>query len=252
MIALTRAVSPALFDCELTHLERSAIEVRRAMEQHAAYERALEALGWGVRQLPAGECLPDCVFIEDTAVVFDEVAVLTRPGAFSRRPEVPVVAEALAGLRPLQRIEGSATLDGGDVLVAGRTVFVGRSSRTNTEGIEQLRAIVAPFGYMVKSIGVRGCLHLKSAVTALDQETLLVNPSWIALEDFAGFEHVTIDPSEAFAANVLNAGTALVCAAGFPKTERILQSRGYRVEAVDVSELQKAEGAVTCCSLLIR
>ena len=164
-IALTREISPALADCELTHLAREPVDVARARRQHAVYEQALAALGCTVHRLAAGDDMPDSVFIEDTAVVVDEVAVITRPGAPSRRAETAAVADALAPYRPLVRIDPPGTLDGGDVLVAGRTVFAGRSARTNDAGIEQLRGALAGFGYTVQAVPVDGCLHLKTAAT---------------------------------------------------------------------------------------
>ncbi len=251
MIALTRAVSPAIARCELTHLARTPIDIGRAVRQHEAYERLLERLGCTIRRLPAGDDMPDSVFIEDTAVVLDEVAVVARPGAASRRHEVPAVAEALRSDRVLRPIVEPGTLDGGDVLVAGRTVFAGRSSRTNDPGVEQLRQILAPLGYRVHPVGVHGCLHLKSAATALDDRRLLVNPLWVPVDAFAGFEVIAVHPEEPSAANVARVGDRLVAAAAFPKTAALLEARGYSVHLADVSELAKAEGAVTCCNLLI-
>lgn len=251
VIAITRAVSPAIVDCELTHLERTPIDFARATAQHASYEVLLERLGCTVHQLEAGATLPDSVFIEDTAVVLDELAVIARPGAVSRRPEVPAVVEALAPYRELHDIVDPGTLDGGDVLVAGRAVFVGRSSRTNEAGIDQLRAILSPVGYSVRAIHVEGCLHLKSAVTAVDAQTLLLNPAWVAANVFEGFEWLAVHPDEPSAANVLRITSAVVMADAFPRTRAYLESRGCSVHTVDVSELAKAEGAVTCCSLLI-
>jgi dimethylargininase len=252
MIAITRAVSDAINRCELTHVARQPIDLDRARAQHRAYERALEEAGCHiVRAEPAHE-LPDAVFVEDTAIVVGEVAVVTRPGAASRRPEVAGVSKVLERYRTLAAIAAPGTVDGGDVLVVGRFVFAGRSTRTDDEGIRQLRDILEPFGYGVRSVDVHGCLHLKSAVTALSDDRLLVNPAWISREPFDGFELVGIDPAEPLAANVVRAGDTLVYPTGFPGTLARIERLGLQVHPVDVSELAKAEGAVTCCSIIFR
>lgn len=252
LLALTRAVSPSLAACELTHLDRAPVDVATAAAQHAAYERLLESLGCAVRRVAPAPSHPDAVFIEDTAVALDEVAVVTRPGAASRRGEVEAVAEALAALRPLRRIEAPGTLDGGDVLVVGRRILVGRTGRSNDAGIAQLRAHVAPFGYTVEAVDVTGCLHLKTAVTALDDGTVLCNPAWVDPQAFAPLAVVAVDPAEPMAANVVRVGPALVHDAAHARTRARLEARGYAVHPVDASELAKAEGAVTCCSILLR
>ena len=251
-IALTREISPALRNCELTHLARAPIDVERARRQHDAYEHALAALGCAVRRLPAGAEMPDSVFIEDTAIVLDEAAVITRPGAVSRRAETPAVADALAAYRTLLRIEAPGTLDGGDVLVADRTVFVGRSARTNDAGIEQLRGALADFGYTVRAVEVDGCLHLKTAVTCVGGGRLLINRGWVPAEAFAGRELIDVDPAEPFAANALRIGERIVHPDAFPRTRARLEARGVHVVPVPADELAKAEGGVTCCSLVFR
>lgn len=251
-VALTRAVSPAIGRCELAHLEREPIDVARAGAQHAAYEECLRHAGCRVVRLPAEPDLPDSVFVEDTAVVLDEVAIVTRPGAVSRRAETASVSEALGRLRPLAFLREPATLDGGDVLRAGRTLYVGRTSRTNAEGVQQLRAAAAPFGYRVVEVPVEGCLHLKSAATLAAESLLLVQPAWVSPAAFGpALEPLRVDPSEPYAANVLLVRDSVIQPAGFPRTRDRLEARGVRVTVVDVSELAKAEGAVTCCSLLV-
>jgi len=251
-IALTRDVSPSIAECELTHLARTPIRVEVARAQHRGYERLLTSLGCEVRRVTPAPEQPDAVFVEDTAVVVDEIAVITRPGSKARRREVPPVAAALKRLRPIARIQAPATLDGGDVLVIGRAVFVGRTSRTTDEGVSQLRAALAPFGYAVLSIPITGCLHLKSAVTALDDGTVLLNPQWVSADAFAGYRVVTVDPTEPAAANILRVGSALVYASSYPRTLDQLRTLGFTPSTTDVSELAKAEGAVTCCSVLVR
>jgi len=248
--AITRAVSPAIVDCELTHLERTPIDLDAARAQHAAYEAALADLGCRVEHLPPEADLPDSVFVEDVAVVLDEVAVITRPGAGSRRDERPSIEAALAPHRPIARIEAPGILDGGDVLVTGRDIAIGVTSRSDRDAIEQFQAIVAPHGYRVHPVEVRGCLHLKSAVTALDTGTLLVNPAWVDPADLPDRRCIAVDPAESGAANVLPVGGTVLAAAAYPATADFLTAAGFDIRTLDASELAKAEGALTCCSLL--
>lgn len=250
LIALTRPVSPSLAQCELTHLAREPIDVERATAQHVAYEHLLRTLGATVLQIAGAPELPDAVFVEDTALVLDEVAVLTRPGALTRRPELAAVAAVLARYRPLLAMSPPATLDGGDVLRLGRTLYAGRSQRTNAAGIDQLGHLLAPFDYEVVPVEFEGCLHLKSAVTAVADRLLLVNPAWVSGVQLGGLEVLEIDPREPYAANALRLGDTLVFPAQFPLTRDRLLHRGLPVAPIDCSELAKAEGAVTCCSLL--
>jgi dimethylargininase len=250
LIAATREVSAAIARCELTHLGRVAIDVDLARAQHQAYERALEAAGCTIVRVEAAAGLPDAVFIEDAAVVLDEVAVITRPGAESRRAETAAVADLVRGYRPLRFIEAPGTIDGGDVLVADRTVLIGLSARTNEDAVEQMRTILQPYGYELHAVPVTGCLHLKSAVTALAEDRLLVNPDWVPHDALAPFGLVDIDPREPYAANIVRAGGALIYPAAFPRTRERLERLGLQVRTVDVDELAKAEGAVTCCSLI--
>jgi dimethylargininase len=250
LIALTREVSAGLADCELTHQSRLPIDLALARAQHAAYECALADAGCSVFRIGARADLPDSVFVEDTAVVLDELAVIARPGAESRRAEVGDVEEAIKSHRLLAHIDPPGTLDGGDVVVMGRTLFVGASSRTNAAAIVQLRALMAHFGYAVEAVEVRGCLHLKSAVTPIGDSTLLVNRAWAPVESFSRYELVDVDPSEGGAANVLRVGDRLIAAAAYPRTRECLERLDFTVVPVDVGELMKAEGAVTCCSLV--
>src|SRR5213592_985457 len=188
LIAITRAVSPTLADCQLTHLPRDPINVAEAIAQHECYEVALRSLGATVVRAPEEPALPDAVFVEDTAIALDEVAVMTRPGALTRRPEVESMARVLGGYRPLLRIQAPGTLDGGDVLVVGRKIYVGFSSRTNRQGIDQLETLLRPWGYQVIPVPVTGCLHLKSAVTQVAENLLLINDRWVRPECFASME----------------------------------------------------------------
>jgi dimethylargininase len=250
--AITRAVSPSLARCELSHIGRTPIDVALARAQHDEYLRALESAGCRVTVLPEQAELPDSVFVEDVAIVLDEVAVMTRPGAPSRRPEGASVADLLRRYRPLEAIESPATLDGGDVLRIGRTLYVGQSARSNPEGLAQLRKLLGPHGYAVEGVPTHDCLHLKSAVTALSDGCVLLQPAWVDRRRFAEFRIIEVDPAEAHAANVLRIGDALIMPVNFPRTRQRLLDAGFQVTVVDVSELQKAEGAVTCCSLVFR
>jgi dimethylargininase len=252
LIAVTRPVSPTLARCQLTHLAREPIDVTRATSQHAAYEELLASLGATVVRVAPAPQLPDAVFVEDTAVVLEEAAVITRPGAPTRQGEPPAVASVLAQYRRLLAMTPPATLDGGDVLQIGRTLYTGRSGRTNQEGIQQLQRLLAPFEYQIIPVEFTECLHLKSAVTYIGDGLLLLNPAWVAAKSFPSLEVLAIDPREPLAANALRVADTVVYPASFPRTgERLLQ-RGLRVAPIDCSELTKAEGAVTCCSLVFR
>jgi len=252
LLAYTRPVSPTLAECELTHLPRVAIDLRRAVAEHQAYERALSQLGVAVRRLQGAPEHPDAVFVEDTAIVFDELAIVTRPGAESRRGEVDVVADTLAAHRRLEFIEAPATLDGGDVLVDGERVFVGRSSRTNDAAMSQLSTMLHPLGYRVIPVDFGGCLHLKSAVTRIADRLLLANPQWVQASVFHGSRVVPVDPVEPHAANALAVGGAVIYPAQFRGTHARLEAEGLRVVPVEITELAKAEAGVTCCSLLVK
>jgi dimethylargininase len=249
-IALTRAVPHSLDRCELTHLSRSPIDVALAASQHAAYEDALRAAGCAVVRIPPEPDRPDSVFVEDTAVVLAEVAVITRPGAPSRRGETASTAAALRAYRRLVAIEEPGTLDGGDVLVAGKTVFVGVGARSNADGVRQLARHLAPFGYDVRGAEVAGCLHLKSAATLVSASSVLVNPSFVDPRVFAPLEAVAVAPEEPAAANALLVGGVVIYSPAYPRTLGILDRLGARVVPVDLGELAKAEGALTCCSLV--
>ena len=250
-VAITRAVSPGLGACELTHLARVPIDVDLARAQHRAYETALIDGGCLVERLDTSADMPDSVFVEDIAIVFDELALITRPGAESRRRETSAVAGALAAYRTLHAIQPPGTVDGGDVLVVGRRVFVGRSSRTNEAAVVQMRHLLEPLGYTVTDTVVRGCLHLKSAVTALAHDRLLVNREWIDMATFDGFTLVDVDPAEPSAANALRLADRIVLSASFPRTAERVARAGLQTHLVEATEVAKAEGAVTCCSLIV-
>jgi len=250
-VAIIREVREALARCGRSFVPRAPIDVALARRQHAAYAAALRSRGCELLELPPLQDFPDSVFVEDTALVFPELAVLTQPGAPSRRGEVGSIGNALARYRSLARISGEGTIDGGDVLRIGHEVYVGRSARSNDEGIRQLRVLLQPHGYHVHAVPTRECLHLKSAVTQVAPGTVLVQPRWVDTFDFAHLQRIEVDESEEHAANAVMVGDGIVYPDCFPRTRERLEKLGIEVTAVDVSELQKAEGAVTCCSLLV-
>jgi dimethylargininase len=249
--ALTRAVSRSIADCALSYIERQSIDPDLAAQQHRAYEDLLRRLGAEVVVLPPEADLPDAVFVEDTVVAVDELAVLTIPRLPSRQPEVESMAVAIAAYRPVQRLSGDARLEGGDVIRIDRTLYVGLSRRTNRAGIEQLAAFLAPHDYNVQPVEMNGCLHLKTACTYVGNNTVLANRAWVDTAVFGERDVVEVSPAEPDAGNALPIGGALVFPAAFPETRAALEDRGFRVETVDVSELQKAEAGVTCCSVLL-
>jgi len=250
-IALMREVSSKIIDCEITNITRVPIEPFIAKEEHREYSKTLTELGYKVHMIEADDNLPDSVFIEDTAIVLDEVAIITHPGAASRRAETKAVAEALSMYRNLEYIGPTGTLEGGDVMKAGKTLYVGKSCRSSAVGIGLLREIVKPYGYEVISVPVNGCLHLKSAVTQVAENTLLMNPAWVDPDDFSGFKVLTVHPSESYGANALLLDGGILYSIAFPKTRRKLIDEGFNVISIDISELSKAEGDITCCSIIL-
>ena len=250
LIAITREISPSIVRCVLTHLEREPIDVQKAKAQHQHYERSLAAAGCLVHTLPAETDLPDSVFVEDAAIVLNELAIIARPGAASRRAETDSVAGALRPYRPLSFIQPPGTIDGGDVLRLGKQLFIGLSCRTNPQAIEQVHRLLSPLGYTVHSVAVHGCLHLKSAVTQVAENTLLMNRAWLDQRAFGQMDIIDVHPSEPHGANALLLGERVIYADGYPATCRRLVDHGIFLEVVPLSELAKAEGAVTCCSLV--
>jgi dimethylargininase len=252
LIAITRAVSPAINLCEIGFIERQPIDLARATRQHLQYQACLAELGASVISLPAEPDYPDSVFVEDPAVVVEEVAVITCMGALSRRGESASLARALAPYRELRWLREPATLEGGDIMRIGRTLYVGLSHRTNRAGVEQLAGLVEPLGYSVAPVAVRGALHLKTACCSLGDGAILANREWLDLEPLRQFRILEVAPGEARAANVLALGGSVIVPARFPETAEILSRAGYQVRALDVSELMKAEAGVTCSSLIFQ
>ena len=250
LVAVTREISPTLADCELTHLAREPIDVAHAVAEHASYEQTLRSLGASVVRAQPEPRLPDAVFVEDAAIVVDEAAVITRPGAPTRRRETESLAGLLSAYRPIARILAPGTLDGGDVLRVGRRLYVGQSSRTNLEGIFQLERLLERWGYEVIPVAVTGCLHLKSAVTQVGERLLLINPRLVQPAYFQSMELVEVAPTEALGANALWIENAVIYPTHYPETAERLDRAGVRVVPVPCTELAKAEGGVTCCSIV--
>ncbi len=250
-VAIMREVSDAISSCELTHVDRSPVDLDCARSQHEACHNLLELHGWSTVMLPASSDQPDCVFIEDTAVVLDDFAIICRPGALSRRAEVQTVETALAEFLPLDHIKPPGTIDGGDVLVMGRDICIGRTARTNDAGISQFTSIAERHGYRVQILEPRGCLHLKTGVCAAGDATLLANPEWINTSSL-GREVISVDPTEPFAANVLDLGDCVLVPEHHPKMAASLRAIDITVVTLPADELAKAEGGLTCCSLLVR
>ena len=253
-MAFTREVSPKLAECALTHLERVPIDAVAASSQHQAYETALREAGLEIVRLPALPDFPDSVFVEDTALLLDGHAIITRPGAPSRAGEVGSTEAGLKQHFEIHRIE-RGHVDGGDVLRIGQTLYVGLSTRTDAEGISELKRVAGRFGFDVVAAELRDCLHLKTAATlaghdAAGRPLLLYNGEAVDPRQFPGVEPMAVGASEADAANVVLAGGRVIMPAGNPVTAARLRERGARVEEVDVSELQKAEAGVTCMSLI--
>jgi dimethylargininase len=248
-IALTRAVSRSIADCEVTFVERAPIDVALAEAQHAACIELLRRHNLVVLRLPAQHALPDAVFVEDPVVVVDEVAVALRAGATSRRPEVDSIVPVLERFREVRPIEEPGTIDGGDVLAIGHTLFAGRSQRTNDDGISQLASIVRPHGYDVIAVDMHDCLHLKSGCTFLGRH-LLINPDWIDASPFGALPLVRVASDEPDAGDVLRLDPAILMAEGFPATAAAVRACGYAVETLDISEFRKAEAGVTCLSVI--
>lgn len=248
--ALTRLPSPALPDCELTHIAREAIDLLRAEAQHAAYRAALAAAGAQVTVLPAlGDC-PDSCFVEDTAVILPELVIRTRPGALSRQGEVALIAPHLPADRPQVTIAAPGTLDGGDVLVVETDIFIGLTARSNAEAVAQVAGAAAPLGYRTTGVPLAGALHLKTAASALPDGRMLVNSDWLDPAIF-GRPWLASAPGEPFAANSLTVGGTLFHAAG-ARTAALLADAGFAVLELDISEFAKAEAGLTCLSLVYR
>jgi dimethylargininase len=252
MLALTHLPSPRINDAERSYVAQTRIDYDRAIRQHANYCQMLHRCGLSVQTLDVNHDLPDCVFIEDTAIVLDEVAVLASMGAESRRAEPAGIEPVLKEYRQVHRLEPGATLEGGDVLQVGRTLLVGLSSRTNSAGVTSLEAIVRRYGYRVVPVTVQQCLHLKSACTALPEGTLLVNPAWLEMQALSSFDFIAVPVEEPLAADILVIAQQVCVPDENVRTAELIRQRGFEVETVDLSEFAKADGGITCLSILLQ
>lgn len=249
-IALLNRPSRRLAECELTFVDREPISHSRALEQHENYARVLGELGLSVTILRLNDEMPDGVFVEDAAIVLDEIAIITPMGTASRRPEVPAIESELRKHRNVVRVELPATLEGGDVLKVARTLYIGETTRTNKAAIAAVARIVEPLGYKVMPVPVRGGLHLKTCITALNERTFIANPEWLDLHAFQGHQIVSVHEHEAFAANVLLANGMVLMNAAYPRTADLVSSLGFATKVVEISEFGKAEAGLTCLSLI--
>jgi dimethylargininase len=250
LTAITHKPSPFLNNCQLTYLPAAKIDLEIANLQHESYCRTLAGLGLQVINLDANLKMPDCAFVEDTAIVLDEIAVITPMGVAARREETILIEKELAGFRPVKKINPPAKIEGGDVLRIGKDIFAGLSTRTNKKGIEALADIVRPFGYRVYAVRVKNSLHLKTACTAPDDETILLNREWIDERAFSGFRKVAVPPEEPFAANILKVKDTICIHPGWKKTIELIRGLGYRTKEIDISEFLKAEAGLTCLGLI--
>lgn len=249
LTALTRPTGPELADCELTHIDRVPIDIGRAIAQHDSYLAALRSRGVQVVELPRLPDHPDAVFVEDTALVLDEIAVMLRPGVESRRGEVESVAAVLAEYRRCVPLEAPAALDGGDIVVLGRRILVGAGTRSSAAGAGALEEAVGPYGYSVTMVRIGGVLHLKSAATAIDDTTLIHYPGYVDL-DFLDVRLLAVPEDEPHGANVVRVGDALLANSSAPRTLEMLTALGWNVVPVEVGEFAKAEGAISCKGII--
>jgi dimethylargininase len=248
--ALVRRPSNRMAEGITTHIDRVPADAALALRQHEAYVDAVAGAGWTIREVPAADDLPDCAFVEDTVVVLDDLAVLTRPGVVERRPEVAGADEAVRSLGlEVARIEPPGTLDGGDVLQVGGIVYVGRGGRTNAEGIRQLRGHAATRGRVVVPVALNGVLHLKSAVTALPDDTFIASD--VSVFDPAPFPTMRLVPEEAGSHVILMGAGTIIMAASAPRSAELFDDLGFDVITVDIAEFEKREGCVTCLSVLV-
>ncbi len=250
-LAITRRISPRFNECEITHIDRTRIDLEVAQDQHQKYVQALDQLGCEVIELAAESDLPDSVFVEDTAFILPEVAVITRPGADSRKPEIESIIKALSPHKKLLQVSAPASVDGGDVLVLGKNIYIGLSLRSNQQAVDQIQSLLNDYGYTVTGVEMHDCLHLKTALTRVDDQTVLINPHWVDVSHFRDLSWIEVDASEPFAANCLPINGQVIYPTSFPKTTKKLEAHGCKILPVQVDELAKAEGAVTCCSLIL-
>jgi dimethylargininase len=251
IIAITHVPSPRMQACERTFVAETTIDLDLARRQHVGYCAVLEECGAEVVRLDANAEFPDAAFVEDAVVVLDEVAIVGTMGVDSRRAETAAIEAAVRNYRPVHRIDIPATLEGGDVLRIGKTLLIGMSTRTNAAGMELLRRMIEPLGYRVIAVPVLGCLHLKTGCSALPDGALLVNRGWIDCGPLNGLELIEVPREEPWGANAALVSSSVIVPANHSRTADLIARRGFEVHEVDISEFQKAEGGVTCLSILV-
>jgi dimethylargininase len=250
LVAVTNVPSPLLHLGVRTFADEASLDHAMALRQHEQYRGALRQCGCRVVTLEVNRQFPDSVFVEDTALVLDEIAIMMSPGAASRRDEPRGIEPTLREYRDVVRVEPPATIDGGDIVRAGRRLFVGASQRTNTAGIQALAELSGDYGYEVTAIPVHGCLHLKSACSALPDGRFLVNSNWIDVSPLPSDRLLEVPANEAWAGDVLVIGSRIIVSDAFPETIALLEREGWEAVPVAVSEFAKVEGGVTCLSLV--
>ena len=250
LVAVTNLPSPLLYLGVRTFADEAAVDYAIAVRQHEQYRDALQRCGCRVISLEVNRDHPDSVFVEDTALVLDEVAIMMSPGATSRRDEPRAIEATLREYRTVVCVEPPATIDGGDIVRSGERLYVGESQRTNPAGIAALTALSRTYGYEVASIPVFGCLHLKSACSALPDGRFLVNADWIDVSPLPSDRLLHVPHSEPWAGDVLVIGERIIVSDAFPETIELLEGQGWEVVPVGVSEFAKVEGGVTCLSLV--
>lgn len=251
-IALTHVPSKAMDRCALTFMDRTPIDLDMADRQHRGYCELLEQCGAVVRTLDCNRLMPDCVFVEDTAIVFDEIAVVASLAEPSRQREPDCIERELGQYREVARIRPPATIEGGDVLIMDRTVLVGVSNRTNAAGIEALSDIVRHYGYRVVPVPVHGCLHLKTACCALDATRLVVNPAWLNTQPLKGFGLTQVPADEPWGANFVVIGGRVCLPTRYARTADEIRRLGFETYGCELSEFAKAEGGATCLSVIFQ
>jgi dimethylargininase len=250
--AVTRDLAPSLGWCELTFRGREVIDLPKAAAQLERYRQILRAWEVETVSIPAADTHPDCCFVQDTAVVLDEVCVMASMGAKARQGETEEVERTLASHREIRHIYPPATLDGGDVVQVGRRLFAGLSTRTNALGLDALRKIVGPFGYTVVPVEVRGSLHLTTGCGVVNDETILLNPRWVDSTAFTGLRQLHVPEPEPWAANTIRVEESVCLETGAPWTVELVSPFARSIETVDISEFRKAEGSLSCLSLMFR
>lgn len=250
--AITRGVSLNLQACELTYRVREKINYGKAVLQLEHYCELLRRWNVNLVAIPSNQHFPDCCFVQDTAIVLDEICVIASMGATRRRGETSEVEKAISRFRPIERILLPATLDGGDVVQVDHQLFVGLSSRTNGRGIEALCRIAEPLGYTVVTVMVNGGLHLTTGCGVVNDETILLNPRWLDSRAFKGLRQLHVSEDEPWAANTIRINEMVCLEQGAPRTIDLVQPYAGRIETLDISEFRKAEGSLSCLSLIFR